>query len=83
MEDKAVSLAAIALAATTVGGLIWVVKYFAEKLSNDLQEHTKAAINQTKASEEVIRFMKNLNGKLEGAFVTKVAEKNNRKVKEK
>lgn len=71
-----VALAAIGLAATTVGGLIWVVKYFAKTLSKDLQEHTAAAITQAQASEEVLKFMKNLNGKLEGAFVEKVIEKN-------
>jgi hypothetical protein len=71
-----VALAAIGLAATTVGGLIWVVKYFAKTLSKDLQEHTSAAIKQAEASDEVLKFMKNLNGKLEGAFVEKVKEKN-------
>lgn len=70
-----VALAAIALAGTTVGGLIWVVKYFAETLSKDLKEHTAAAIKQAESSDEVLKFMKNLNGKLEGAFVAKVKEK--------
>lgn len=73
--DNTVALAAISLALTTVGGLIWVVKYFAETLSKDLKEHTAAAIKQAKSSDEVLRFMKNLNGKLEGAFVAKVKEK--------
>lgn len=63
--DTTVSIAAIGLAGTTVAGLIWVVKYFAKTLSKDLQEHTKAAVSQTQTNEEMLRFMRNLNGKLE------------------
>lgn len=80
-DPNSVSIAAIALAATAIGGVIWVVKYLAQTLSNDLQEHTKAATElknaaqeQTKASNEVLVFMKRLNGKLEGAVIQKVAE---------
>ncbi len=82
MEDKTVTLAAIGLVGTVVACLIWVVKYFANTLSKDLKEHTAAALKQaqaskeqTQASKEVLLFMKNLNGKLEGAFVEKVKEK--------
>lgn len=79
--EKDITLAAIGLAATTVAALIWVVKYFAQTLSKDLQEHTKAATEltaaakeQKKASREVLIFMKKLNGKLEGAVQAKVDE---------
>lgn len=79
--EKDLALAALALAATTVGGLIWVVKYFAQTLSEDLREHTKAATEltaaskeQKKASREVLIFMKKLNGKLDGAVQDKVNE---------
>jgi len=102
MDNNAVSIAAIALASTTVAGLIWVMKYFAKTLAHDLKEHTKAAVNQQHAStksaeaskalektvrkvgeqaelsaansQEQLRFMKKLNGKLEGAFIQKVTE---------
>lgn len=81
MSGEEVSLAAIGLAATAVGAIVWVVKYFAQTLSKDLQEHTAAATQltvaaeqQTKASTEVLTFMKKLNGKLEGAVIQKVAE---------
>lgn len=73
--DNAVALAAIALATTTVACLVWVVKYLAKTLSKDLQEHTKAAQSQTRASNEVLKFMKNLNGKLENAYVEKASER--------
>lgn len=100
--EESIALAALALAATTVGGLIWVMKYFAKTLSQDLKEHTKAAVQQREASlksakasdslkktvekvgnqaeltsrnsEEQLKFMKKLNGKLEGAIVQKVTE---------
>lgn len=81
--DNTVAIAAIGLAGTAIGGVIWVVRYLANTLSIDLREHTKAATElkhaareQTKASNEVLTFMKKLNGKLEGAVIQKVAEQN-------
>lgn len=80
MPDTTVSLAAIALAATSIGGVIWVVKYLAKTLSEDLKEHTKAALigaqasrEQKAASTEVLIFMKNLNGKLAKATIQTAA----------
>lgn len=88
MDNNAVALAAIGLALTTVGGLVWVMKYFAKTLSVDLKEHTKAAVEQTVAakeatqasknqlqgSKEVLAFMKNLNGKLAKATIQTISE---------
>lgn len=69
--DNTVAIAAIGLAATTVGGLIWAVKFLGKTLSVDIREHTQAATKlavasekQEKASNEVLIFMKKLNGKL-------------------
>lgn len=76
--DNAVALASIALAASSVTGLIWLAKFVAKTLGKDLQEHTKAALKQSQAakeqakesrkaaaaSKEVLTFMENLNGKL-------------------
>lgn len=71
MPESTVSLAAIGLAGTAIGGVIWLAKYFAKELSHYLREHTKAATNlaqaakgQEAASKEVLTFMKKLNGKL-------------------
>lgn len=74
--DNAVALAAIGLASTTVIGFIWLVKFMAKTLGESLQNHTEAAIRQTEASEEVLTFMKNLNGKLARATIQKVKEQN-------
>lgn len=73
--ENTVALAALGLAATTVAGLIWVVKFLATKFADALNDHTAAANKQAQSSDEVLKFMKNLNGKLEGAFVAKVKEK--------
>ena len=77
MENSSVAIAAIALAGTAVGAVIWIVKYLASTLSKDLQEHTKAALigaqasrEQKKASTEVLIFMRNLNGKLAKATIS-------------
>lgn len=58
-----------------------MTKYLAKYLSKDIREHTEAATHltiaaqeQTKASNEVLKFMRKLNGKLEGAVIQKVSE---------
>jgi hypothetical protein len=73
--NETVSLALVALAASAVTALFWVVKYFAKSLTSALKEHTLAAQSQTKASDEVLKFMINLNGKLENAYIEKAKEK--------
>lgn len=75
MNDNAVALAAIGVLGAAVGGIVWVAKFGLKTLSNDLQEHTKAAIKQAQASEEVLTFMRNLNGKLENATIQKAAQR--------
>lgn len=79
--DNAVALAAIGFAGTSLAALVWVVKYLANTLSKDIREHTMAAVAsttaseaQTKASNEVLEFMRNLNGKLTGAVKSKIKE---------
>ena len=53
--ENAVALSAIALVATTVGGLIWLSKFVANTLGKDLKEHTKAAIHQTNSNKELTK----------------------------
>lgn len=73
--DNAVALAAIALATSTVTILGFVVRFILTKFVKALNEHTKAAVSQKQSSDEVLKFMKGLNGKLEGALIAKVKEK--------
>ena len=70
--ESSVAIAAIGLAATSVAGLIWVVKYFAKELSHDLREHTKAAqaqqaaaIRSTEASVALEKTVKDVGRKAE------------------
>lgn len=50
MNGSEVALAAIALAGTAFAGVVWLAKYFARELSEDLKAHTKAAEQQKEAS---------------------------------
>lgn len=52
MDNSEVAIAAIALAGTAIAGVIWTAKYFARTLSQDLKEHTKAAVEQRVASQD-------------------------------
>lgn len=79
--DTTVAIAAIGLATTTVVGLIWVLKFAATTLSKDIRAHTAAAVEQTKAakaqkraSDEVLTFMKKLNGKLPKVTIEAIRE---------
>lgn len=86
--DNAVALAALGLAATTVGALIWFIKWVSSEFSEDIKAHTAAAVSSTEASMELKRsvdklyelgseqhdFMKNLNGKLTKAVVDTAKE---------
>jgi len=69
--DNTITLAVIGILGATTTAIIWVAKYALTKFGKDLQEHTKASIElkvaaegQTKASEQVLIFMKGLNGRL-------------------
>lgn len=81
MNDNAVTLAALGILATSVAGTIWLAKYFANTLSGDLREHTRAATKladaadrQDASSKEVLVFMRALNGKLAKATIQTVKE---------
>lgn len=65
MDGATVALAAIALATTTVGCLIWVIKYLANTLARDIKEHTKAAMGQIQASKDLQRTVKQVGEQAE------------------
>jgi len=58
--ENAVAITALGLAGTTIAGLIWVVKYFANTLTLDIKEHTIAAQKQTLAAEGSITASREL-----------------------
>lgn len=90
IDSNAVSLAALAIVATTVAGIIWLAKYFAKTLSKDLREHTKAAIAQADSNGKLAQsndkltiavdgmqsLLDSLNGKVAKAVVQTIQEQN-------
>lgn len=58
--ENAVAIAALGLAGTTVGALIWALKYLGNTLAKDLQEHTQAAIEQKNAAIEQTETLRSL-----------------------
>jgi hypothetical protein len=80
MNDNTTTLAALGILSAAVAGILWIIKFILKTLSKDLQEHTKAALKQAQASEEVLTFMKNLNGKLESATIQKVEQRRRERV---
>jgi len=88
MNDGAVALAALGVLGTTVGLMAWVVKKVlgdvapaltkhaetAEQLSKMVIENTAQTVKSRESGDELLTFMKRLNGKLEGALIQKVIE---------
>ena len=54
--ETPVAIAAIALAGTSIGGVIWALKYFAKTLSHNINENTKSNI-------ELKTYLKERNGR--------------------
>jgi hypothetical protein len=70
-DSNSVALAAIAALATCIGAMVWVVKKVLSDIAPALTNHKEAAdglkdavSKNTEVSEEMIIFMRKLNGKL-------------------
>jgi len=81
MESSSVALAAIALAATVVGLMVWVVKKVMGEIAPALLKHSKAADGlkkavdkNTESNQEMVTFMRKLNGKLPKLVEEKVKQ---------
>ena len=81
MDSNAVSLAALGVLGTTVGLMAWVVKKVLGDVAPALNHHAKTADKlgqsvdrNTESNQEMLLFMKRLNGKLENAYIQKVQE---------
>ncbi len=64
-SNVTIILALIALISACIAALTWLIKYFATRLSKDLQEHTKAAVNQTVSNKKIAETLTTLNTKVE------------------
>lgn len=81
MDENGVAIAALGVLATSVGLMAWVVKKVLGDVAPALNHHAETATNlsdavkkNTESNEELLKFMKRLNGKLEHAVIQKVAE---------
>jgi len=79
--DNAVALAALGVLATSVGLMAWVVKKVLGDVAPALTKHAQTAaelsesvLKNTASNDEMLKFMKKLNGRLENAVVQKVAD---------
>lgn len=74
-------IALIALLTILVGAIVWVAKYALKEITKNMKANTIATVKQaqasekaTKASDEVLIFMKALNGRLTKITQQKVDE---------
>lgn len=79
--DNAVALSALGVLATCVGLMAWVVKKVLGDVAPALSKHAETAselsaavAKNTESNDELLKFMKRLNGKLEHAVIQKVGE---------
>lgn len=80
-ESTSVALAALGVLATSVGLMAWVVKKVLGDVAPALTKHAKTANTladavkkNTQSNNELLKFMRRLNGKLEHAVIQKVSE---------
>lgn len=83
MADQSVAVAALGVLATSIGLMAWVVKKVLGDVAPALNNHAKTATDlsnavnkNTESNNELLKFMKRLNGKLENAVIQKVSEQN-------
>lgn len=63
MNDNGVALAAIAIVGTTVGALIWIVKFLMMQMRRSLDKNTSAQLKVVQATESHDRYLKDRNGR--------------------
>ena len=80
-ESTSVALAALGVLATSVGLMAWVVKKVLGDVAPALNKHASTANTladavkkNTLSNNELLKFMRKLNGKLEHAVIQKVSE---------
>ncbi len=79
--EASVAIAALGVLATSVGLMAWVVKKVLGDVAPALNRHANTATElsdavkkNTASNDELLKFMKRLNGKLEHAVIQKVSE---------
>jgi hypothetical protein len=79
--DQSVAIAALGVLGSSVALMAWVVKKVLGDVAPALKHHADTALElsgavakNTESNQELLTFMKKLNGRLENAVIQKVSE---------
>lgn len=61
--DKEIVLAIVAILATCVGGLIWVIKYLFQKILPVIEQLVKATDKNTETTKHADEYLRERNGR--------------------
>lgn len=81
MDSNAVAIAALGIVVTAVAALVWIVKFLMLQMRASLDRNAKAHLRvaeatnkNTQVSEETLKFLRALNGKVAKATIQTVKE---------
>ncbi len=81
MDSNTVALTALGIVITAVAALVWIVKFLMLQMRASLDRNAKAHLKvaqatnkNTKVSEETLKFLRALNGKVAKATIQTVKE---------
>lgn len=74
-----VELAALGIVATSVTALIWIVKFLMTDIKGSLDKNTQSHERVADVTQEILTFLKNLNGKLAEITAQKVQDQDKRR----
>lgn len=81
MDSNAVAITALGIVVTAVAALVWIVKFLMLQMRASLDRNAKAHLKvaeatnkNTKVSEETLKFLRALNGKVAKAAIQTVKE---------
>jgi hypothetical protein len=74
-----VELAALGIVATSVTALIWIVKFLMTDIKSSLDKNTQSHERVADVTQEILTFLKNLNGKLAEITAQKVQDQDKKR----
>lgn len=63
IDNNSVTLAVVAILATCVAGLLWIIKFMFNRLLPLIEKSTKASVAAQKSSNENTKYLKDRNGR--------------------
>lgn len=79
--NSGVELAALGIVATSVTALVWIVKFLMKDIKDSLDKNTTSHERVADVTQEILTFLKNLNGKLAEITAQKVATQDKKRRK--